>query len=67
LILRYINRDHSDWFNPGRIRENFKSQEIQLNREAMDSLNSLETNFRYVDGSFWTIDGSPYSLEYLWG
>ena len=53
--------------NPARLVENFESKKIELSIEEMNRLAQLETGARYVHGEFWTIDGSPYSLEELWG
>ncbi len=53
--------------NPARLAENLKAADIQLSKEDMAELGSLEAGFRYVDGSFFTPVGSPYTLEFLWG
>ena len=39
--------------NPGRIRENFLAQQVELSDTAMQRLDDMNTAFRYVDGSFW--------------
>lgn len=53
--------------NPDHIRDNLEGAEVELTPEDMDSLMELHRNVRYIDGSVWTIEGSPYSMEYLWG
>jgi alcohol dehydrogenase (NADP+) len=32
----------------------------------MDAIAGLDHHARYVDGSFWCLEGSPYTLETLW-
>ena len=27
----------------------------------------LDAGYRYIDGTFWAPEGSPYSVEDLWG
>ena len=53
--------------NPARLVENFESTKIVLSMGEMAKLAELETGARFVHGEFWTIDGSPYTLEGLWG
>jgi len=52
--------------NEGRLKLNLESAEIKLSDEEMKSINSIETDFRYIDGSLWTIEGAPYKMEDLW-
>ena len=53
--------------NPARLAENLKAAELSLSQADMAALAQLESGFRYVDGSFFTSAGSPYTLEFLWG
>lgn len=53
--------------NTGRLKENFEAQFISLEKEDMDTLTHLPSRYRFVNGKFWTPEGSPYTLEYLWG
>lgn len=52
--------------NEGRLKQNLAAAEIELSEEQMAQLNDLDESFRYIDGSIWTIEGSPYALEDLW-
>ena len=52
--------------NPGRIEENFKAQSIELSTSEMDQISDLNRSFRFIDGSFWTMEGSPYTMDNLW-
>ena len=53
--------------NAARLVENFESTQIVLSVNEMARLAELETGTRYVNGEFWTIEGSPYTLDGLWG
>lgn len=52
--------------NPGRIRENLAACDLELTADDMAALDALDRGHRYIDGSFWCPDGSPYTLESLW-
>jgi alcohol dehydrogenase (NADP+) len=52
--------------NPRRLAENFGANNVALTEADMASLNALDRHYRYVDGTFWTPEGSPYTLESLW-
>jgi alcohol dehydrogenase (NADP+) len=49
-----------------RILQNFKAAEIELSSLEMDTINSMNRNFRFVTGEIWTIPGSPHSMKTLW-
>ncbi len=51
---------------PDRLQENLASAHIALHPEDILALDRLEQNYRFVDGSFWTTQGSPYTLSNLW-
>jgi alcohol dehydrogenase (NADP+) len=53
--------------NPGRIKENLASANVKLDTEDMNSIANIKQHYRFVDGSFWAMEGSPYSLSDLWG
>ncbi len=50
-----------------RLAENLAAAGLQLTPSDLASLNALDRGYRYVDGSFWCIEGSPHTLENLWG
>jgi alcohol dehydrogenase (NADP+) len=52
--------------NPVRLAENFQAAGLKLTDQDMTELAKLEAGFRYVNGEFWTIGGSPYTLAGLW-
>lgn len=51
---------------PARIEENFAAQDLVLSTEDLKRLDAIGRTFRYVDGSFWVVDGGPYALEDVW-
>ena len=51
--------------NANRLEQNFKASEVELSDADMESLASLPT-YRYIDGTFFTFEGSPYRLSDLW-
>ncbi len=54
--------------NPGRLKENLATAErnITLDKGDMATIAELDLGYRYVDGSFWTAPGSPYTIDELW-
>ncbi len=53
--------------NESRLMENLKAASISLSDGDMETIDTLNRNFRFINGSFWTIEGSSYTQEYLWG
>lgn len=51
---------------PSRIRENLDAASLRLDEDDMARIAKLDRHRRYVDGAFWAIEGSPYSLATLW-
>jgi len=51
---------------PARIEQNLAAANLSLSDEDMNAIATLDRQRRYVDGTFWTFDGSPYSLATLW-
>jgi len=52
--------------NPDRIAQNLAAQDLQLSATDLAELASLDQHYRYVDGSFWAMPGSPYTIASLW-
>ena len=52
--------------NPKRLKENYDAQFIELDGVDMKEIALLDKHFRYVNGSFFTPEGSGYTLENLW-
>ncbi len=53
--------------NPGRLKQNLEAAHLVLDAEDVQAINALDAGYRYVDGKFWTVEGSSYTQEYLWG
>lgn len=51
---------------PKHIRQNLESINVNLDREDMEKIIGIDKEYRYIDGSLWTKDGSPYTMEALW-
>ncbi|MBS9524611.1 aldo/keto reductase [Litoribacter alkaliphilus] len=52
--------------NEGRIKENFESLKVELDQVDLEKIAKIKGPYRFVDGTFWTMEGSPYKLEDLW-
>lgn len=52
--------------NPERLAQNLAAADVVLTDAEMDAIAQLDRQRRYVDGSFWTREGSPYTLANLW-
>ncbi len=53
--------------SPERIKQNFEAQTISLDTEDMEKIKTLNRNYRYVDGSFFALPNSSYTVESIWG
>lgn len=52
--------------NPERLAQNLAAADIELSEDDMAALTKLDRHRRYVDGTFWCGEGSPYTLATLW-
>ncbi len=52
--------------NPIRLRENLAAASLPLDATQMARLDQLDRGLRFIDGSLWTIPGSPYTIDGLW-
>ncbi|MEL7145432.1 MAG: aldo/keto reductase [Bacteroidota bacterium] len=52
--------------NSDRLAENLAAAEISLSSIEMNKINSLDLDRRYIDGSLWTLPGSPHSMDTFW-
>jgi len=52
--------------NEGRLKQNLEASDIELSDDEMDQIAEIQVDFRYIDGSLWTIEGSPYTMDDLW-
>jgi len=51
---------------PKRAIQNFESQNFELENSDMEKIAELDKHFRYVNGGFFTGEGSPYTIANLW-
>ena len=52
--------------NESRLRENLVATELELGDDDMAALDALDRRHRYIDGTFWCHENSPWTLERLW-
>lgn len=52
--------------NPQRLKTNLSAASIKLSTKEMEDIDQLNRNHRFIDGSVWCVEGSPYSLDWLW-
>ncbi|MCL4108619.1 UNVERIFIED_CONTAM: hypothetical protein GTU68_006937 [Idotea baltica] len=52
--------------NPERLQQNLEAQNITLSASNMNKLSLLDQGVRFVDGSIWALEGSPYNVDDLW-
>ena len=52
--------------NPSRLRENLSAAEIELSQEDMQRIAGLDQNHRLIDGSFWVMEGGPWTVQTIW-
>jgi alcohol dehydrogenase (NADP+) len=69
LIAWHVNRGISTIpksVTPSRLRENFNAAEIVLSQTEMTRIASLDRHYRLLDGAFWAMEGSPWTLQTIW-
>ena len=69
LIAWHVNRGISvipKSVTPARLRENLAAADIVLSRADMERIASLDRNYRLINGAFWAMAGSPWTLETIW-
>lgn len=52
--------------NEKRILENFQSAELSLSSQEIAHIDGVQSGYRFIDGSIWVVEGSPYALRDLW-
>jgi len=52
--------------SPARLRDNLAAAELTLTPADLERIAGLDQHRRLVDGSFWLLDGSPWTLATLW-
>jgi len=52
--------------NPARLQENLAAEDITLRPADLERITALDHHRRLVDGTFWLMEGSPWTLQALW-
>ncbi len=52
--------------NPGRLKQNLSAAEVSLAQDDMQEMAGLDRHRRYVSGTFWAMEGGPYTIANLW-
>lgn len=52
--------------SPERLKQNLDASEVVLTEQDMQEIAGLDSHRRYVSGTFWVLEGAPYTLENLW-
>jgi len=52
--------------NPERMAQNLAAAEVKLDADDMAAIAALDGGYRFIDGTFWAPEGSPYTAESLW-
>jgi alcohol dehydrogenase (NADP+) len=48
------------------LQENLQASELKLSDDEMREIARLDREFRFVDGKFWEMAGSPYTAANIW-
>ncbi len=51
---------------PSRLRENLAAADIELSAADMERIAGLNQNYRLIDGAFWVMEGSPWTIPTIW-
>ncbi len=52
--------------NPGRLKQNLESENFTLTEDEMKKISTLDQHYRFINGGFWAIEGSTYTVQKLW-
>lgn len=52
--------------NAERMAQNLAAAGLTLSDDQVAAIAGLDAGYRYIDGSFWAPEGSPYTLDDLW-
>jgi alcohol dehydrogenase (NADP+) len=51
---------------PSRLRENLAAADLTLSTSDMERIAGLNQDYRFIDGSFWVVEGGPWTLQSIW-
>ncbi len=49
-----------------RQKQNLAAADLQLSEDQMNQIGQLDQRYRFVDGTFWEMEGGPYTVAELW-
>ncbi len=49
-----------------RLAENLAAADLRLDEAELAAIAALDRHHRFIEGSFWTLPGGPYTLANLW-
>ena len=52
--------------SPQRLRDNLAAADLELTAADLERIAGLDQQRRLVDGSFWLLEGGPWTLQRLW-
>ncbi|MFO1427393.1 MAG: aldo/keto reductase [Steroidobacteraceae bacterium] len=52
--------------SPARLRENLAAADIELSQADLERIAGLDQNYRMIDGSFFVVEGGPWTLQTIW-
>ncbi|WP_103030402.1 aldo/keto reductase [Salinibacter altiplanensis] len=52
---------------PAHIEDNLAAADLDLSTDELQTIDTLDQNYRYLAGAAWTMEGSPYTQAGLWG
>jgi alcohol dehydrogenase (NADP+) len=52
--------------SPSRLRENLAAADIELSQADLDRIAGLDRNYRMISGSFWVVEGGPWTIQSIW-
>ena len=52
--------------NPVHLQNNWAAVEVELKQQEMEALAELDIHYRFMDGSFWEMPGSSYTVSNIW-
>lgn len=49
-----------------RLIENLKAAQVSLSTQDLKEIKALDKHRRYISGTFWAVEGGPYTLKTIW-
>ena len=49
-----------------RLKENLDAAQLSLSEQDLLDIIALDKHRRYISGTFWAVEGGPYTLENIW-